>query len=200
MSTEIADEIGQLRSYNAELRADVDALKVFLDTLQGLLDALHPTPQDEEVMAALASSLEGAVSVLGAAHGALLVLDEDSDELVTVLGIGAGPDAAWSRSHASAGLAGWVLQHQEAVIANDAPADERFDAEADQPPNLDTTSLLAVPMLGKGKAMGVLRIANEGTQDLFDEDDQVLISLLARFAGELLLRMALRHAHDDMDS
>jgi len=196
MNTDIADEIARLRSQNSQLRAEVDAMKAFLDTLQGLVEALDHTPQDEEVMAALASSLQGAVSVLGAAHGALLVLDEDSDELVTVLGVGAGQEAAWSRSQASVGLAGWVLQHGEAVIANDAPADERFDAGADQAPGLDTTSLLAVPMPGKDKVMGVLRIANTGAQGIFNDNDQVLISLMGRFAGELLARMALRHAHD----
>lgn len=193
MTPDIEGEIADLRASNTRLRAEVESLIGFIDTLQALVAALDRTPEDSTMMGALAISLQHALEVLDAEHGALLVHDEDSDELVAVLSFGGDATADWTRSPAHAGLAGWVLERRKPVIANDASADDRFDAAVDRPPGLDSQSLLVVPMIGQDRAMGVLRIANKRNHGIFHEDDQALVILMARFAGELLLRMALRH-------
>lgn len=194
MSTATGDEIERLRARNAGLRTEVEALREFMDALQALVEALDHPPADEEVMRALATGLHTALTVLDAEHGALLVLDEDSDELVAVLSAGAGDAEPWRRSPAGAGVAGWALRRREPVIANDAAADERFDAEADRPAGRAAHSLLVVPAIGGERAMGVFAIADKRGHGLFGDDDQVLVSLMGRFAGELLVRMQQRHA------
>jgi len=197
MSEEIADAIETLRDQNNRLRAALTVLRPYLASLQKLVVVLNQPREDGEVMAALLSCLESARQVLDAAQATLLVLDDDCDELVAVLSVGTGDSAAWSSNSASAGLTGWVLQHEEALITNGAPADERFDSHADQLPGGATSSLLAVPVRGRERTMGVLRIVNKGGQAGFSQDDQTLIGLAARLSGEVLIRMALRHAVDD---
>ncbi len=190
------DGVTSLRERNAELRHEVQTLRGFMDTLQTLAEALDQPPDDGEVMTALAHRLEGVVAVLDVQYAELLVLEEERDELVAVLAHGDAHFDAWRSQPAGAGMAGWVLHHGEALIANDAGADERFDAAVDQPAGLTAESILVVPVEGRNRALGVLRLFNRRS-GMFDEDAQTLLSLTGRFAGELLAAVAERHESPD---
>lgn len=197
MSAAVTDSIDQIRARNDELRGEVTALRDFLDTLQALVETLDRPREDSEIMAALSASLEGVLTVLDAAHGELLVHDEERDELVLVFAHGDARVETWQTAPAGDGMLGWVLRRGEAIIANEAPSDERFDASVDQPAGLTAETLLLVPVIGRDKTMGVVRIVNKRDNGLFDEDAQTLVSLMGRFAGELLAGMADRHGGDD---
>lgn len=197
MNAPADDSIEQIRARNEELRGEVTTLHEFLDTLQALVEALDRPRDDSEIMAALSASLEGVLTVLDAVHGELLVLDEEHDELVLVFAHGDSQVETWRSAPAGDGMLGWVLRRGEALIANEAPADERFDVTVDQPLGLIAETLLVVPIIGRDRTLGILRIVNKRGNRLFDEDAQTLVSLIGRFAGELLAGMAARHAGTD---
>ena len=186
------DSIEQIRSRNEELRREVTILHEFLDTLQILVEALDRPKEDSEIMSALSASLECVLKVLDGVHGELLVHDEDRDELVLVFAHGDAQFESWQSTPADRGMLGWVLQRGEAIIANDASSDERFDPAVDEPRGLTAETLLVVPVVSRDRTLGVLRIVNKRARGLFDEDAQTLVSLLGRFAGELLAGMAER--------
>ena len=49
------------------------------------------------------------------------------------------------RVPADRGIAGWVMQHGEAVVVDDVATDQRFYGQIDQSSGFKTRSMLAVP-------------------------------------------------------
>lgn len=69
------------------------------------------------------------------------------------------------------GIAGWVLDHGEALLVEDAYADPRFFAETDKKTGFRTRSILCVPLKRKGTEIGVLQVLNPIDREAFDEND-----------------------------
>ncbi len=192
MSSE-AEEIQTLTRRNEIIRLEVSRIRQFIDSLQTLVAALDESLAAEDIMPRLSSSLEHALNCIDAKNASLLILEEDSQELVFVLTHGDMPSnqLLWRRIPKTKGVAGWVVKHQEATIINDVQTDERFYAEFDTEYNFTTESILAVPVIGSGRVFGVVEIINKRGGRMFDNDDQTLISLMCGFAGELLYKISV---------
>jgi GAF domain-containing protein len=182
------DAIARLEAENALLRRETGALRQFIDALQNLVEAVERPLPDTEIMNLLAEMLGSALATIRATDGSLLVLDEDSGELVFVLACGEGPRERlhWRRLPRGEGIAGWVAEHRSATIVNDARMDDRFYPVLDEELGYRTRSVIAAPIIGGGKLLGVVEIVNKRDGELFNFGDQTLLSLLCRFAGELL--------------
>lgn len=83
-------------------------------------------------------------------------------------------------------IAGTVFQSQEALIVQDTGADPRHYDEVDREIEYRTQSILAVPMMFKDRAIGVLEAVNklDGGQ-FIDHDVQILSTLAAQAAVAL---------------
>ncbi len=191
MTVEESSDIRTLRRRNDAIRVELGRLRAFIDSLQGLLDALDHPRSDDAIMAALSTTLKRALEAIDASNSALLVLDEDAGDLVVVITHGEIPRdrMAWKRMPPDTGIPGWVLRHGQPLIVNDVRADERFSPDLDRETGFTTESVLSVPVIGRGKVLGVFEILNKRSRSLFVTEDQTLISLMSRFAGELLYRM-----------
>ncbi len=187
-----AEDIQMLTQRNELIRREVSRIRQFIDSLQALVAALDESLSAEDIMPRLSTSLEHALNCIGAKNASLLVLEEDSQELVFVLTHGKVPSEQllWRRIPKTKGIAGWVVKHHEPVIINDVQADERFYPEFDTEYNFTTESILAVPVIGSGKVFGVLEIINKRDGGMFNNDDQTLVNLMCGFAGELLYKIS----------
>lgn len=76
-------------------------------------------------------------------------------------------------------IAGWVVQHGEPVVLDDAQKDERHFQKSDVETGFTSHSLLAVPLWVKGKISGVLQALNKANGRPFEEDDAKLLMTLA---------------------
>jgi GAF domain-containing protein len=192
VNTEIREDIGALRERNARIRDEVMRLREFIDSLQALVEALDQAREDERTMAAMSRSLASALAATDAAVAMLLVLDEDSGELVSILVHGPrnAHSHVWRRVPADTGFAGWALTHRQPLIANRARNDERFGDDLDDAVGVAVESVLAVPVLAHDRALGVCQLINKQGHGLFGEDDQALVALMSHFTGELLHRMS----------
>jgi len=197
VSEPLAAQADRVRARNEEIRSEIGLLRGFIDTLQELVQAMDAGYGNDRVMAVLSDGLQRALDTMDAVCASLLVLDEDTGELVFVLVAGeVAPDRlAWQRIPAGTGIAGWVAQHREPLIVNDAQRDERFYPAVDSAVGFATRSVLAVPVIARGRALGALEVVNKRHQGMFNEDDQALLSLMSRFAGELLYRMSEHATH-----
>jgi GAF domain-containing protein len=186
------EQVAALRARNEQIRGQVAGLRNYLDSLQTLLEALDQERDNEHILAALAASLEHALSATDAAGAMLLVLDEDTQELVSVLvhGLADAEQRTWQRVPADAGFAGWALRHAKALIANDARSDERYCESLEHECGMAVNSLLVVPVIGRERVLGVFQFLNKSERGMFGDDDQTLVTLMSRFAGELLHRMS----------
>lgn len=185
---QVHDEISQLESENSALRQEILSLRQFIDSMQNLMEAVEQPLPEAELMELLSDVLANALTTIDASDGSLLVLDEDSSELVFVIthGEASSEQLAWQRLPPGEGIAGWVAKNRRATIVNDAQADDRFYPAMDKELGFKTQSVLAAPIIGGGRVLGVIEMLNKKDDKLFSVGDQTLLTLMCRFAGELL--------------
>ncbi|HEY2917041.1 MAG TPA: GAF domain-containing protein [Candidatus Limnocylindrales bacterium] len=82
------------------------------------------------------------------------------------------------------GITGWVAEHRQAVILDDADADPRTQTIAGTVDDLDESMLLA-PMLFEDEVLGVLVLSKLGLRQ-FQEDDLRLLVIYASFAAQAM--------------
>src|SRR3972149_10773244 len=80
-------------------------------------------------------------------------------------------------------VAGWVFSHGRPLILADAANDPRVYRAVDRALNFETRSILAVPMMVKREAIGVIEAVNKSEQNHYTEDDQGILESLAAHAG-----------------
>jgi GAF domain-containing protein len=107
----------------------------------------------------LSATVEVARAIFRAKASSVLLLDEDSDELVfeAVAGEGSG-ELIGVRFPSSTGVAGWVLVTRQPLVIDDVTADTRFSREAAESTGYVPNGLMAVPLLAEERALGVLEV------------------------------------------
>lgn len=191
LSRTLRQEVVRLQEENRALREEVLSLRQYLDSLHALSEAINQFSPDQEIMPLLDRILYNAMLVINAKDGSLLVLDEETDELVFVLARGEveQDQLTGHRVPPGKGIAGWVVSNRKPTIVNNAPADSRFYAGVDQTFHFQTNSVLAAPIVGGDRVLGVIEVLNKHNRQPFNSADQTLMVLLCRFAGEVLYRM-----------
>jgi len=87
------------------------------------------------------------------------------------------------------GITGWAVEHREPVLANRADLDPRVRFVEGTPP--DPESLIAVPLIARGRVKGALNIYRVGLQE-FTEDE---FRLAVRFGDAAALALDNAHVH-----
>jgi signal transduction histidine kinase len=79
-------------------------------------------------------------------------------------------------------IAGWIVKNRQPIIIGDTEKDTRHFEHVGQVVNLQTKSILGVPLIAKEKVVGALEVINklEGT---FSLEDQDLLTILAAQAA-----------------
>lgn len=88
----------------------------------------------------------------------------------------------------AAGAVGWVVQNREPLTIND-PSDSRIDHGLEEALGLKYRSLLALPLVGRGKMIGVLKAINKTSGEFNAEDLDILTGLSNQIA------VAVENAH-----
>jgi len=181
-------EVRRLQEENRALQQEIGELRKYVDAVQALVDAVDSLKPDTEIMPLLDRILQSALVVINAKDGSLLVSDEESGELVFVLVHGEVDKSKLLgyRLPPDKGVAGWVAKEGKPAIVDAPRTDRRFFPTIDDAFNFRTQSILAVPIIGRQKVLGVIEILNKYADKPFTKADQALVVLLCRFAGELL--------------
>lgn len=79
-------------------------------------------------------------------------------------------------------IAGWVVTNQEPIIIHDTQNDPRHFGQVGKATNVTTTSLLAVPLVAKGKVIGALEAINKVEGQFSTDDQDILMDLGAQAA------------------
>ncbi|MBI3288711.1 MAG: GAF domain-containing protein [Elusimicrobia bacterium] len=140
-------------------------------TLELLLEIGKLLSTKLELSELLTSVLGLATRVVQAESSSLLLLDEKAQELYFDVALGLGEDAAKVRLKLGQGIAGSVAQNRLPEIINDVRKDPRWSPAADARSGFTTRSILAVPMIFKGRLIGVLEAINK-RGGVFSEQDQ----------------------------
>lgn len=121
----------------------------------------------------LQAVMELATKVVRAEASSLLLLDESKQELYFDVALGSVKESVKQiRLKVGEGVAGWVAKERRPLIVNDVTQDKRFSMKADKSTSFKTKSILAVPLLSKGKLIGVVEAINKEHMGQFSGQDQ----------------------------
>ena len=125
--------------------------------------------------------VRSATELLGAQAYSLLLVDEDTGDLV--FRISGGPTSKHligSRVPAGKGIVGAAFSENRPVISDNTHKDSRWYPEFDEQSEFVTDSVLAVPLNARGRTIGVLELVNrmEG-REFTQEDVELLLSFSA---------------------
>jgi GAF domain-containing protein/CheY-like chemotaxis protein len=165
---------------NARLydRAERRAEKLTL--LNEVASALSSTLDLED---ALTSIMERVNPIFEVEAGSLLLIDEDTDELVFQIALGEKAEGVKPfRLKIGQGIAGLVAETGEPMLIRDVREDPRHYRVVDVSTDFVTKSVLCVPMIARGKLIGVIEVINK-LEGLFTKDDQNLLSSIASYAA-----------------
>ncbi|HOW27846.1 MAG TPA: ATP-binding protein [Elusimicrobiota bacterium] len=120
----------------------------------------------------LEAVMELAARVVKAETASILLLDEKTNELYFDVALGdAGEQIKQIRLKVGEGIAGCVAQSKQPMIVNDVKSDPRWCGKGDQKSEFTTRSILAVPVMTKGKIVGVVEAINKFDEAPFTDQD-----------------------------
>jgi GAF domain-containing protein len=177
----------RLKDENQLLNDEVQALRRYVRALQGLQQTIHRFTPEQDVLALLDTTMDCALELLDATDGSLMLVDEETDELVFVLVHGAVRETMTGhRFDRRKGIAGWVAERGEPAIVGNVRTDARFLPEMDERFGFVTRSLVAVPLAARGKVLGVIEVLNKRSGEEFTDDDASVLSILAALSASAL--------------
>jgi HD-GYP domain-containing protein (c-di-GMP phosphodiesterase class II) len=152
---------------------------------QRLLDQISRHMQqtlDSQVLIPLV--LEEVNKAIEAEAQSLWLLNEETHLIVCHYATGPGGEAIKKVNvPVGKGIVGASIERQEAIIINDIQKDARFFRAADNQTGFVTRSLICVPMVRQGKAIGAIQAMNKRGGTLFTQDDLELLRSIADSAA-----------------
>ena len=189
----LQQENTRLQEENKTLQEENRALHRYMDSLQDLYWAAQQITSEENLINLLDQILYNAMVVLRAEDGSLLLLDDETDELVFAVVHGdIRGELRGYRIGGDIGIAGWVATEGEPLIVDNPRQDWRFSPQIDEAFGFVTRSILCVPMITRGKLVGVIELLNKYDGNRFMDADATLLSILAHVAATALEDMRSR--------
>ena len=141
-----------------------------------------------EIGEVLGIILRSAVDLLETEEGSIMLLDEESHELVVEFArSSSGKMLEGMRVPIGKGIAGWVAQNREPILVTGKADDKVFNSLTDR---IDVPqSALCVPLISQDELFGVLNINDPSGQREFSEYDLRALGLFAEHAA-----IAIRNA------
>ena len=163
-----------------ELIRDLEKRVEELAILNEMSTSLSSTLDLDEVLTLI---MERINAVLRVEAGSLLLIDDETGELVFQIALGEKAEGVKPfRLQMGQGIAGHVAQSGEPLMISDAQKDRRHYKAVDVTTDFLTRSILCVPMIVKGKVIGVIEIMNKLEGD-FTESDLTLLNSIATYAA-----------------
>ena len=169
------------------LEEENQALQSYLQGLSALYEGTLNLVQQDNLLRLLDEILYQALAITNADHGSLLLVDDETAELVFVLVHGELRQSLEGyRMPLQRGIAGSAIKQRKPIIVNQTRFDPRFSDEVDRAFGIKSHKILAVPMMAGDKVLGVIELVNKRDGADFAESDAMLLSLLALFAANSL--------------
>jgi signal transduction histidine kinase len=120
--------------------------------------------------------VRNAAALLDSEAGSLLLLDEDSGDLIFRISSGpTGDELVGLKIPSGKGIAGATFANNEPIIVNDTRKDQRWYGNFDDSSEFVTRSIIAVPLNARGRTIGVLEVINHENDAPYDNEDEELL-------------------------
>jgi GAF domain-containing protein len=139
---------------------------------------------EENYKVLLRSIVEVARAIFKAKASSILLLDEETDELVFEAAADEASESLIGRRFpSSTGIAGFVLVSRQPLVIEDVLSDARFSRETAESTGFVPRGLMAVPLLHEERALGVLEVLDRPKEARFTLAEMELLGLFANQAA-----------------
>lgn len=151
-----------------------------LATMAEVSHTLSSTLNLDEVLTLI---MERVNDLLGVSAGSIMLIEAATGDLVFQTTLGEKADQVKPlRLKMGEGIAGHVALTGEPLMIADVQEDQRHSKTVDASTNFQTRSMLCVPLMVRGKVIGVLEVMNKVKGD-FTTDDLRLLTSIAAYAA-----------------
>jgi class 3 adenylate cyclase len=128
-------------------------------------------------------TMEMIQEIMDVEAGALLLVDDEKNELYFASGFNNNPNVDMSSLQSFSlkfgqGIAGSVAARGESIIVNDIDNSSKFFSEVDEDTGFQTKSAVCVPVISQGKVVGVIEVLNK-VDGVFGPSDEDLLQSIA---------------------
>jgi GAF domain-containing protein len=186
----LKEEAARLTQENHDLRQELTGLRQAARALSSLYYVSQHITPSVDVLKLLGDILDSALNGLNASDGSLMLMDEESGDLVfsVVRGHAAGRLEGYHLPKGK-GIASWVASQRQPQIVRDVRRDPRFYAQVDEVFGFNTRSMACVPVyLDDGRLLGVIEVINKVSDQEFTQDDVDLLLIVAQLAATAMRR------------
>lgn len=155
--------------------------------LSALVDMVVSLNSDTNKSSLIFTLCHRSHQLVGADRSTLYLLDAEGKNLVVMQG---DVDIRFPKTK---GIAGFVATSNQVVNIPDCYQDSRFNQAIDKKTGYHTKTMLCVPIPGNDKTViGVMQVINKLDAEVFDDEDEKLLSIMLGIAGPLLEMSNLR--------
>jgi sigma-B regulation protein RsbU (phosphoserine phosphatase) len=194
MVIERGDIVQMLRDENETLKARNQKISIRLTRHQQAFRALN---QMDDTMRELSSAfdlkvlinklLSLALHACDAENGSLILIDDETDELVFADVIGeAREQLRGYRINVSSGVVGNVVATKYPVLVPDVQKSVQWSSEIDQFIGFKTRALMCAPLYNDDTTYGAIEVVNSNSKDTFDDYDLAILRVTARYVTQAL--------------
>jgi signal transduction histidine kinase/GAF domain-containing protein len=198
-----SQDVQLLSSIGSQLGVAIENARLYEETrrrvqeLAFLNEAGRTMTSSLDLEQILTTVMEETALVLKTEAGSVLLLDEESNELVFEAAVGPLSEKIKGLSvPLGQGIAGWVAREGQPLLVPDVKEDPRFYSDIDGTSGFVTRSILAVPLKVKGKVTGVIEAVNK-TEGDFGQTDVALLLSIAQSAAIAIENARLYEAIED---
>lgn len=178
----------RLRSDNSYLRDYVERLQHALTALVNLQQSIEKITTDTNVFHLIHNILASSLDAVESDNGSLLLLDEDTGELVFVEVIGQSRERLLNyRLPQGVGVAGWVVEKIKPKLVENTAYDTSFSPVVDQYTGMKTTSLICIPLVDGDRRLGAIEAVNTRSGRAFNQSDLEVMQLVGRLASTAIV-------------
>lgn len=177
----------------ANLRHKVDRQDVEFGVISDISHSLSATLDRREIFSLLTGPIRRTLNVETLSVG--LVEPATGDVIFVDQLLGAIlSEVKGIRLARGQGIAGWVAEHQEPVVINDAYSDQRFFSGVDRKSGFKTRSMICIPLKVEERTIGVVQAINRLSGKFTDRD----LALLQAIGGPLAAAIENANLHGDV--
>ncbi|MCX7943749.1 MAG: sensor domain-containing diguanylate cyclase [Deltaproteobacteria bacterium] len=164
-----------------KLRSEVEQLRAELELLNDISKTLTSSIDISEILKTLMIKVG---QFLKAKNWSLLLLDEERQRLRFEIAVGETSELLIGKELSlDEGVAGWVAKSGRAELISNVKEDKRFCSKFDVESKFETKSIICVPLINKGKVLGVIELVNKMEEGRFSEFDMRLLKMIADFTA-----------------
>jgi len=167
------------------------------ETLSALVDASSAINSAQGLDETLQAIAAAAAVVMKTEGSSVIMLDRIRGKQVFRAAVGdRGDQLIGVEYDQGLGISGKAMESGKTIVVNDVSKDKAHYKDIDALMAFRTRSLIAAPLINKGKKLGVVEVLNPVQSDRFNENDRRLAQIFANLAATAVANAQLFHRLD----